>query len=145
MNVIISKTPRREKNCSQVKYSDIILDIKKCPRTKHQIKATFINKNGHKVKERFHTFSGGNPKELLTLLQRQLITLGKRYTLFGNGKWKLLGQIRGRALDRSIKDIWSDVVERETIHAARNANAQLKRFVTLINNTKAKMSLRIKY
>jgi hypothetical protein len=129
------KSQRSGKNRSRANYSTsskAILNIKQYQRNKHQIKATFIGKNGCKVKELIHTFSDGNPKELLIILQRQLITLGKRYYLFENGKWKLLSQVGGRTLDGRIEDIRSYIVEGETNYVTGDADAQLNRFVTLI-------------
>ena len=72
------------------------------------------------------------PKRTPYTIAKATVMLGKRYYLFENGKWKLLSQVGGRTLDGRIEDIRSDIVEGETNYATGDADAQLNRFVTLI-------------
>jgi len=82
-------------NLRSRRQSKAILKIKSACRSEHTIKASFKDNEGNEVKEYVHTFHDGHPPELLIEFEKQLFTLGNRYNLFENGRWKVLCQIRG--------------------------------------------------
>ena len=81
-------------------HTKAILKIKQADENDRQIKATFTDNEGNQVKELIPTFRDSDPGELLLELEKELLKFGSRYDLFQDGRWKLLGQIGGRALKR---------------------------------------------
>ena len=106
--------------------------LKKAKSNERQIKATFTDSTGKEIKELIPTYSDGDRKELLIELEKQLIKLGNRYDLFSEGKWKVLGQIGGRATDGRCNEIWEERIESIRNHATGNAQAQLDKFTKAI-------------
>ena len=90
---------RNQGQRSSARQSKAILKIKHAHRSEHTIKASFKDSEGNDVKEFIYTFRDGDPAELLVEFEKQLLAIGDRYDLFENGRWKVLCQIGGRALE----------------------------------------------
>ena len=88
-----------------------IYKIKRALRSEHTIKASFKDSKGNEIKELVYTFGDSDPLELLIEFEKQLIKLGDRYDLFDNGRWEVLCQIGGRALQGRYAKYWKDIVE----------------------------------
>lgn len=102
------------------------------------IEASFKNSEGNAVKEMIYTFHNGDPPELLIDLEKQLLKLGYCYDLFETGKWKVLGQIRGRALEGGCEQYWHDIIKAAHNHSSGNSDAQRRKFKKLIQKINAK-------
>jgi hypothetical protein len=90
------------------------------------------------VKEYVYAFRDGDPPELLIKSEKHLFTLGDRYDLFENGRWKILCQIGGQALEgRSAKN-WKDIVEGVRTHNSGDSDVQRKKFKKLIQRVNSK-------
>jgi hypothetical protein len=113
-------------------HTNAILKINQAEENDRQIKATFTDNEGNQVKELIPTFRDSDPGELLLELEKELLKFGPRYDLFKDGRWKLLGQIGGRALKGRIARYWNDIVESATNHAKGDSNAQQAKFEKLI-------------
>ena len=72
--------------------------IKRAHQSEQTIKASFKDSEGNEIKEYIYTFCSSDLAELLVEFEKQLLTIGNHYSLFENGRWKVLCQIRGRAL-----------------------------------------------
>ena len=119
------KSSNKSTTNSQSKF---IFNIKKAKRNDHQIKATFEDSEGNQIKELIHTFADGDRKELLIYFEKQLLKLGNRYNLFTEGKWKVLCQILGCALEGRCEEIWESQVESLRGHNTGNSAAQRDKF-----------------
>jgi hypothetical protein len=118
--------------------SKALLKIKRAKRNEHKIKASFKDSEGNDIKEMVYTFRDGDPPELLFELEKQLLKLGDRYDLFEGGRWKVLCQIGGRALEGRCEKYWSDIVESARNHNAGDALIQRKKFKKLIQKVNSK-------
>ena len=103
-----------------------------------KIKETFKDEEGNDIKEYIYTFRDGDPAKFLVEFEKQLLTIGDRYNLFENGRWKVLCQIRGRALEGWCEKYWNDIIESIRNHRAGKASAQQKRFKKLIQKVNLK-------
>ncbi|KAL3778851.1 hypothetical protein HJC23_001462 [Cyclotella cryptica] len=103
-----------------------------------QIKATFIDSEGNQVKELIPTFRDSDPRELLLKLEKELLKFGSHYDLFQDGRWKLLGQIGGRALKGRIARYWRDIIEGTTNHGKGEPATQQAKFKKLIKKVNMK-------
>ena len=119
-------------------HTKVILKIKQANKNDRQIKATFTNNEGNQVKELIPTFRDSDPGELLLELEKELLKFGSRYDLFQYGRWKLLGQIGGRALKGRIARYWSDIVEGTTNHSRGDSATQQAKFLKLIKKVNVK-------
>jgi len=123
---------------STTNQSKATLKIKRTNRNKHIIEASFKNSEGNDVKEMIYTFRGGDPPELLIDFEKQLLKLCDRYDLFETGKWKVLGQIGGRALEGRCQQYWHDIVEAARNHNAGDYDTQRKKVKKLIQKVNTK-------
>ena len=105
---------------------------------RQQVKVTFKNAEGVKVKETISTFHDGDAKELLIDLEKELIRLGNCYDLFKDRKWKPFMQLRGQALGGRIERYWSKIVEGATITQTRTVASHLSKFKKLIQKANTK-------
>ena len=128
----------KSQNSKSTRQSKAILKIKRARRREHTIKASFKDNEGNEVKEYIHTFRDGDPPELLIEFEKQLFTLGDRYDLFKNGRWKVLCQIGGRALEGRIAKYWTDIIEGVRAHNSGDADAQRKKFKRLLQKVNSK-------
>jgi hypothetical protein len=100
------------------------LKIKHASQNKHAIKASFKDSKGNDIKELIYAFHDGYPAEFHFEVEKQLFKLGDCYNLFKIRKWKVLGQIRGRALKGRRKKYWYDIVKGTRNHGAGDSNAR---------------------
>jgi hypothetical protein len=123
---------------STTRQSRAILKIKRAHRSEHTVKASFKDSEGNDVKEPVYTFHDGDQLELLIEFEKQLLELGDRYDLFENGKWKMLCQIGGRALQGRCAKYWKDIVEAVRSHNSGDSEIQRKKFKKLIQKVNSK-------
>jgi hypothetical protein len=124
-----SKNKSGKSNKPTNAHPKCIFLLKKATSNERQIKATFTDSTGKEIKELIPTCSDGDRKELLIELEKQLIKLRNRYDLFSEGKWKVIGQIGGRATDGRCNEIWEERIESIRNHAT---GAQLDKFTKAI-------------
>jgi hypothetical protein len=115
-----------------------ILKIKHAQRSEHAIKASFKDIEGNDAKEYVYMFRDSDQPELLIEFEKQLFTLGDRYDLFENGRWKVLCQIGGRALKGQSAKYWKDIVEGVRTHNSGDSDVQRKKFKKLIQRVNSK-------
>ena len=129
---------RNHSSKSTMSQSKALLKIKRAKQNEHKIKASFKDSEGNDIKEMVYTFRDGDPPELLFELEKQLLKLGDRYNLFEGGRWTVLCQIGGRALEGRCKKYWTDIVEGTCNHNAGDASVQRKKFKKLIQKANSK-------
>ena len=86
-------------NSKSTRQPKAVLKIRHAHRSEHTLKASFKDNKGNGVKEYVYTFRHGDLPELLIEFEKQLLVLGNPYDLFENGRWKVLCQIGGRAIE----------------------------------------------
>ena len=115
-----------------------ILKIKHANQNEHMIMASFNDSKGDDIKELIYMFWDSDSLELLFQLEKQLLKLGIWYDLFEAGKWKVLGQMGGRALKGHCKKYWNNIIKEAHNDGAGESNAQQKKFKKLIQKVNSK-------
>ncbi len=125
----IGKSDKPNQASNSQPATQAILKTKAAKPSGNKIKVSFKDKDGDAIKEEVYTYEDGEQKEVLLILEKQLLQLGVRYSLFEEGKWKKLCRIGARALSGECAEVWNSKVENGIRnHATGNSTAQKKKF-----------------